>query len=206
MNGEPAKQWPDGIGAPGFADPVKGSQRAFRDLMNAMAHPALAHAFSPKAHACGPLAREAAAIMLALVDQETPLWLDDTLAQSAPVRAFIAFHCGAPVVSDPKRAAFAFLSASTGLCPLDRFAQGEPDYPDRSTTVVAQTAAFSPTGYSFAGPGIPGARQFAFAPAPSDFARDWLRNASAFPLGVDLFLSAPGVVAAMPRSLRIVKA
>ena len=43
-------------------------------------------------------------MLLTLVDNETPLWLD---AAAAAARDWLAFHCGAAVVDTPIDAAFA---------------------------------------------------------------------------------------------------
>ena len=191
------------IGAPGFQDPVAQSQATFRHLMDAIAHPALPRAFTSRAASCGPLSANAAAVLLTLVDQDTPLWLDETLSNSDEVRSFVAFHCGAPLVTDPCRAAFAFFADAQKMSPLTRFALGEPDYPDRSTTIVAQVDCFSSDGPVFAGPGVRGARSFGFHPAPANFSSQWTFNYAGFPLGVDIFLVGPAKLAALPRSLRL---
>ena len=191
------------IGAPGFQDPVAQSQATFRHLMDAIAHPALPRAFTSRTASCGPLSANATAVLLTLVDQDTPLWLDQALASSDEVRNFVAFHCGAPLLTDPSRAAFAFFADAQAMSPLTRFALGEPDYPDRSTTIVAQVDCFSSDGPGFSGPGVSGARRFGFNPAPADFSSQWALNSAGFPLGLDIFLIGSTELAALPRSLRL---
>ncbi|PPQ31767.1 phosphonate C-P lyase system protein PhnH [Rhodopila globiformis] len=88
---------------PGFTDAVGDAQACFRLVLDAMAHPGRVHAVRP-VPAPAPLGDAAAAVVLTLVDQETPLWLD---ADAAAARAWIAFHTGAPVVEAPGRATFA---------------------------------------------------------------------------------------------------
>ena len=85
---------------PGFADPVLESQSAFRALMRAMARPGRAEALPGLEHAPPPLSPVAAAVALTLIDHDTPVWLDAPLAVQA-VRAWLAFHTGAPVIEAP---------------------------------------------------------------------------------------------------------
>jgi len=189
--------------AAGFADPVHDAQRTFRALMTAMAEPAcpvpLLTSLAPPA----PLTPELAAVALALADYETPLWLDAPLAAAPDVRAFLRFHTGAPVVEDPAAARFAFIGDPKALTDFSLFAQGEPDYPDRSATLVLAVEGFADAPLVVAGPGIAGRRGFGAAPLPGDFAARLTLNGALYPLGVDLILCAPGTVAGLPRTTRI---
>ncbi|MFG1348561.1 phosphonate C-P lyase system protein PhnH [Xanthobacter autotrophicus] len=197
--------------AAGFADPVHDAQRAFAALMRAMAEPgrpvALASALAPPA----PLSPEMAAAALALLDYETPVFLDAALAAVPDVAAFLRFHTGAPLVEDPAAARFTLIGDGAGLPDFARFAQGEPDYPDRSATLLVQVArmaegipeeALADEGaLALEGPGIKGRRAFAAAPLPADFAGRLAANRALYPLGIDLILCAPGLVAGLPRTL-----
>jgi alpha-D-ribose 1-methylphosphonate 5-triphosphate synthase subunit PhnH len=80
------------------------------------------------------------------------------------------------------------------------FAQGAPDYPDRSTTVVAQTRSLSRrSGMRINGPGVRGMADINFEPVPRDFLAQWEANRSMFPLGVDLILAHGSELAFLPR-------
>ena len=70
---------------------------------------------------------------------------------------YLGFHCGCPIVPRPGDAAFAILSDPAGLADLQRFSPGEPEFPDRSTTIVAQVPAIG-RGHrlTFRGPGVDG--------------------------------------------------
>src|SRR5205085_9658262 len=83
--------------APGFTEPVLGAQTAFRAVMNAMARPGTVLPLAGIAQAPAPLLPAAAAIALALVDYETPVWLDPALAGASAVGRWLAFHSGAPL-------------------------------------------------------------------------------------------------------------
>src|SRR5262245_26970414 len=126
--------------ARGFADPVRDAQAVFRAVMNAMARPGTVQALHGVA-APAPLSPSAAAVGLALLDYETPVWLDPALA-SADVMDWLRFHTGSAVTTDPGRAAFAFTTGES-LPDFATFAEGTPDYPDRSTTLVVTVAGFA---------------------------------------------------------------
>jgi alpha-D-ribose 1-methylphosphonate 5-triphosphate synthase subunit PhnH len=181
----------------GFADPVPDSQRCFRAVLDAMAHPGritCATGVTPPA----PLGTAAAAVVLTLVDHETPLWLDPD-AETA--RQWIEFHCGASVVADPGRCAFALAMA---LPPLHRFAAGSHESPETSATVICQVAAFD-SGKSFRlhGPGLREPLIVTVNGLPHDFASIWYRNHRLFPCGIDLILCADDCLVAFPRTVAI---
>jgi alpha-D-ribose 1-methylphosphonate 5-triphosphate synthase subunit PhnH len=189
--------------APGFADPVHQSQRAFRALMAAMAEPGRIFALPAPLAPPAPLTPELAALALTLADFETPLFLDAPLAAGEAVRSFLAFHTGAPIVADPSAACFALLRDGAALPDLSAFAQGEPDYPDRAATLIVAVDQIGDGPLRLEGPGISGRRTFGAAPLPADFSRRLAANGRGFPLGVDIVLTAPGRIAALPRSVRL---
>ncbi|MBT3069305.1 phosphonate C-P lyase system protein PhnH [Rhodomicrobium sp. Az07] len=190
--------------SPAFANPVFDTQATFRAVMDAMARPgeirAVPDALTPPA----PLSPSAAALALTLLDYETPFWLDAALGEAEDVARWLRFHTGASVTANPSDAAFAFAADPLALPPLAAFSQGTPDFPDRSTTLVLQVAAFT-GGLSLvlSGPGIASHRDFAPSPLAPGFADELRANAGRFPCGVDIVFAGPGSVAALPRSTRI---
>jgi alpha-D-ribose 1-methylphosphonate 5-triphosphate synthase subunit PhnH len=189
--------------AAGFANPVFDSQAVFRTAINALSAPASILPLS----ACGlappaPLSPEAAAVLLALADFETPVWLDAVLTAHASVTAFLKFHTGATVTTDRATAHFAIVADASRMPSLDGFAQGEPQYPDRATLVIVQVAQLLASGPIYEGPGFASPRPFTTQPAPPDFVAQWHANHALFPRGVDLLFVAPGSMAALPRSTR----
>ncbi|MBV9655066.1 MAG: phosphonate C-P lyase system protein PhnH [Acetobacteraceae bacterium] len=191
--------------SPGFADPALDGQCVFRAVMEALARPARPRRLAGLAGPPPPLTPELAAIALALADHETPLWLDAPLHQAPAVPAFLRFHTGAPIAEHPAAATFALL-ADPARCPSpEAFAEGTPDYPDRSTTLVFAVQRLSEdAGCWFEGPGINGRARLGTAPLPPDFPARLARNHARFPLGIDLLLTAPMLVAGLPRSIRVV--
>lgn len=189
--------------AHGFADPVHEGQAVFRAAMEALSRPGrigpLDTALTPPA----PLTPELAALALALVDPDTPVWLDAPLRAEPAVAGFLRFHTGAPIVASPHQAAFALI-ADPARCPaLTDFAQGTPAYPDASATLILAVETLSDaTGLAFAGPGIRGTVRLDAGPLPADWASRWAANHAGFPLGIDCLFVAPGRLAGLPRSAR----
>jgi alpha-D-ribose 1-methylphosphonate 5-triphosphate synthase subunit PhnH len=183
--------------AAGFADSVPDAQSCFRAVLDAMAHPgriASITGVTPPA----PLGTAAAAVVLTLVDHETPVWLDP-LAASA--RQWIEFHCGARIVADPAACAFAL---ATALPALHRMPIGSHESPETSATVICQVDAFG-IGRTFrlSGPGLRKPLALAISGLPDDFASIWQRNHRMFPCGIDLILCAGDRLAALPRTVAI---
>ncbi len=128
---------------PGFAEPIGGAQSCFRLLLDAMARPGRVHTVSG-VEAPAPLCDAAAAVVLTLLDHETPLWLDP---EAEAARAWIAFHTGAPVVHDPARATFA-LALSRAVTDWSCLSTGTDEAPETSATVILQVSSLA-TGMEF---------------------------------------------------------
>lgn len=190
------------VPAKGFDDPVFDGQATFRAAMWALARPGRVEAVSAALEPPAPLSREAAALVLALCDYETPLWLDARLAGVPAVAAFLRFHTGAVIVEDPREARFALVADPREMPDFSVFAQGSPDYPDASATLIVQVEAFG-DGLTLEGPGIEGRAAFGAAPLPADFVPRMAANRALFPLGVDLLLAGAGGVAGLPRSVTV---
>lgn len=188
----------------GYADRSHAAQQVFRATMWAMARPGCIDQLPVSGAVPAPLAAGAAALLLALADYETPVWLDDTLANTAEVGELIRFHTGAPITVDPSESMIAVVAEPARMPPLAAFQQGTLEYPDRSTTVILQMDQLGTDGFWLEGPGIDGRRRLAAAPLPGDFLAQWAENGAAYPCGVDVLLVAGERVAALPRSTHIV--
>ncbi|WP_181699989.1 phosphonate C-P lyase system protein PhnH [Chthonobacter albigriseus] len=187
----------------GFRQPVFDAQTTFRAIMDALARPGRRVICRPLATAPAPMSPLMAAVALTLVDPETPVWLDGALAASADVRGWFAFQTGAPMVDQPADAAFAFVVDPARMPPLSAFAQGTPEYPDRSTTLVVSAESVEDTGAVFTGPGIETSVLFDTRPAIPAFAEQWQANRALFPRGVDLLFVAADAIVGLPRSSRL---
>jgi alpha-D-ribose 1-methylphosphonate 5-triphosphate synthase subunit PhnH len=183
----------------GFANPAAGSQAVFRAVLSAMSEPGRMWT-CPALPEGSPLQPVIAAVALTLLDYETPLFLAGRLGLGE-ARDFLAFHTGAPVISEPARAAFVIAASADDLPPIDSLSAGTPDYPDRSATVILGVSGFETgTRVSLRGPGIPDFRSFQAGGLEASFWRLAIGNASRFPLGVDFLFCGPDALAALPRS------
>jgi len=185
----------------GLADPPLDSQRIFRALLQAFSHPGRIVDLPLAPEAPAPLWRSSAAVALTLLDYETPLWLDGA-ADVDPVRDFLRFHCGSPLVTVPRAARFAIIAAPLSMPGLTDFDQGEAAYPDRSTTLILQVPRFAGQSVLLSGPGIESFTDVAVDGLPADFWRQWRGNHEGFPQGVDVILTGPAAVVALPRSIK----
>ncbi len=166
--------------SPGFTDPVAGAQACFRSVLNAMARPGRVLSVNGVS-APAPLCDAAAAVLLTLLDHETPLLLDPD-AEAA--RGWIAFHTGAPFDG----ATFVFALSLPDLAALPN---GSDEAPETSATVILQvTALGSGRKFMLEGPGLRAATPLWVDGLPVDFVSVWQRNHGLFPRGVDLILCA----------------
>jgi alpha-D-ribose 1-methylphosphonate 5-triphosphate synthase subunit PhnH len=187
---------------PGFADPVLDSQRTFRAVLAAMAHPGRLVHVGGALTAPRPLHPAAAAFALALVDIETPLWTDASVGADA--HAWLAFHTGAPVVARPADARFALVADPARLPRLSELEGGTDERPERSATLVIQVEGLQArSGRRLAGPGIEYLALLDAAGLPATFWADLRENHARFPRGVDVVLTAGTRLAALPRTTRV---
>jgi alpha-D-ribose 1-methylphosphonate 5-triphosphate synthase subunit PhnH len=187
-----------------FADPTFESQAAFRLIMRALSAPGTILSCGETLAPPTPLAAAAAAALLTLADFETPLWIAPLFPQA--VGDYLAFHTGAPRAAAPDKAAFALVNLAADGLNLARFASGTAEYPDRSTTIVAQASTLGAgLPLRLSGPGIKGDARLAVSPLPTDFLVQWAANRAGFPLGVDLIFAADARLAALPRSTAIIE-
>jgi alpha-D-ribose 1-methylphosphonate 5-triphosphate synthase subunit PhnH len=179
----------------GFAEPVLDAQRCFRAVLDAMARPGRVQHLAGLPAPPAPLGAAAAAVLLTLVDTDTPVWLD----AGAAAEAWLRFHAGAPIVPAPADAAF--LLASDPPPALRDLAQGTEEEPHRSATLIVQVAALEEgEGWRLTGPGIEHAHRLRVIGLPGDFAAAWQANHALFPRGVDLVFCAGDRLAALPRT------
>ena len=183
---------------PGFVDPVADAQSAFRAVLEAMARPGrvqhLPHPPAPPS----PLSPAAGAVLLALADAGTPLWLH----AGAEAAGWAVFHAGCPLVENPGAAAFALATgAPPALASLD---PGTDEEPQRAATLILQVASLAEgRGWHLSGPGIEHEHRLEVQGAPDGFLEAWAANRARFPLGVDVILCAGECVAALPRGVAI---
>lgn len=179
----------------GFSNAPVQSAANFRTILGVMARPGQTAAI-PGHHGPAPLSPAAAAVLLTLVDRTTPLYLAPGHDTDA-MRAWIAFHCGAPITG-AEDAGFALGEWSALTSAVGRFAIGTPEYPDRAATLIVDNHDFDRAASILRGPGIRDAAQIAL-PQPEVFQVNHAR----FPLGWDTIFCGGDRIAALPRSTEV---
>ena len=184
----------------GFLAPVSDSQRVFRTLVAALSEPGRVMRLAPGCVPPALLNPSAAAIILALCDSDTPVWLAPHLA---PAAAFVRFQTGAPIV-DVLPAAQFVVTDHDHRPPLAALNQGTPEYPDRAATLILAVPGLEEgSGWTLSGPGIHDRRALLVRGVESRFAEEWRTNRAQFPLGVDVVFAAHDRIAALPRSTQL---
>lgn len=178
----------------GFADVPVDSARAFRAAMTAMARPGALHTVAGAAPPA-PLLTAAGVLILTLCDPDTGIYLAGDY-DCAPLRDWITFHTGAPLVS-AEDCDFA-VGDWEALQPVSRFRFGTAQYPDQSATLIVELPELSQSGARLTGPGI---RDSAALSLPKTQA--FAANAARFPLGWDAYFCAGDRLAALPRSTKV---
>ncbi len=145
-----------------------------------------------------PLVPAAAAVLLTLIDGETPLFLSPAFA---PARDWIGFHCGAVALDAVAAAGFVLADTMPDLTVLDA---GSDESPDASATIILQVESLGHgRRLRLSGPGLRVAQALDVAGLPEDFAALWAANHALFPRGVDLLLCCGTTLTALPRSVRV---
>lgn len=175
----------------GFSDAPIEAARTFRAALDAISRPGRINTVAgvqPPA----PLSIAAGALILALCDGETPICLRGQ-HDTRGVSDWITFHANAPIVT-AAQAQFA-IGTLDALAPLDVYACGTPEYPDRSATLIVEMPVLQANGARLTGPGIKSA---AYLSLPGDAA--FVTNRLRYPLGLDFFLCSGNKLAGLPRT------
>lgn len=178
----------------GFADPPAQSARAFRAVLEAMARPGTIRQVAG-AQPPAPLSVAAGVALLVLCDPTTGLHLAGS-ADCPAVRDWVAFHVGAPLVA-AEAADFA-VGTWDALQPIGRFRIGQPDYPDRSASLIVEVDRLVNHGPALTGPGIETVIWLNLPETPA-----FRANRALFPLGFDCLFTAGNRIAGLPRSTRV---
>lgn len=184
----------------GFTDPVHDAQGVFRHVLDALSRPG--RSFILGAHmGAGSVGPAMAQVLLALTDDDTPVWWQQPDTATAQ---WLRFHTGAPIAENPAAAAFAVSCVSAGLPVLDKFAAGTADAPEHSTTVLIEVPSLE-TGpcVEWRGPGIADVQMVRIAGLPDGFWTQWQANHAAFPQGVDIVFTCANTVLGLPRTTRV---
>jgi alpha-D-ribose 1-methylphosphonate 5-triphosphate synthase subunit PhnH len=179
---------------------VHDAQRAFRAVLDALARPGRRMTLAAPSHDL-PLSSAAAQCLLALADDDTPVWWQREAGARA---AWLRFHCGAPRSAKPEGARFALIDAPEEMPPLCAFDPGRAEFPEQSATLVIELPSFDGgPALEWRGPGIRDSHAVALAGLPADFWSQWQANHAAFPQGVDVVFTCGGQLLGLPRTTRV---
>lgn len=187
----------------GFSNLTLGSQAVFRTALAALSQPGRIEVLVSDAHTPAQCDPAATALLLALLDADSRVWLSPAFTGTAAAST-LRFHTGCTLVADPAEADFAWVASPAELPPLGSFAQGTENDPDRSTTCVVQVNDLAnAAGWTLTGPGIQTTASLLVKGLDASFVRQWADNHAGFPCGVDMFFCAQDRIAGLPRTTRI---
>ena len=184
----------------GLQDPVHGAQRAFRATLDALARPGRIQCLAA-GDTAWPLGDAAAQVLLALADEDTPVWWQHASDADAQ---WLRFHTGARCTAAKREARFAIVTDVSNLPALDEFAAGTAGSPEFSTTLLIEVPSLrdGPAVHAH-GPGIATREELRIAGLPAGFWAQWHANHSAYPQGVDLLFTCGADLLGLPRTSRI---
>lgn len=193
----------------GLADPVHGAQQVFRAVLEAMARPGRLQqlpadtlaGLEPPAFGTG-----LGAVLLALLDAETGVWLDPALAGGA-TGDWLRFHTGVRLLDGRGEAPFAVVPAARADARLwSTLPRGSDEMPQHGATLVVDVPRLAPDGpdaLALRGPGIADVQRLAVGGLGAAFWRARAALQPQFPCGIDLILVCGDTLAALPRTTRI---
>ncbi|ALG90676.1 MAG: phosphonate C-P lyase system protein PhnH [Confluentimicrobium sp.] len=179
----------------GFENAPIDAAHAFRAALNAMARPGRIYTITG-ATPPAPLSKAAGTLLLTLADAETPVYLAPS-HDLPELRDWLTFHTGAPLCG-PQEAVFA-VGGWSALQPLKAYRIGEPEYPDRSATLIVEVGVLcKDAGATLTGPGIEVSETLRLPKVTA-----FQNNAALFPLGLDFYFTAGDELAALPRTTKV---
>ncbi len=186
----------------GFMVEAHDSQAIFRRLLTAMAHPGTLMESPVEINPPGELHNAVGAILLALLDDETPLW--SNLRIGSEEIKWLRFHTGAPATLNPTNALFALETSLKNLNKPTCFYPGSAMAPESATTLIVQTPDILSTGgLSLTGPGIETQTTLHIEGVNACFFHNRNKLKIQYPLGVDMVFVSHTTFVAIPRTISI---
>ncbi len=153
-----------------------------------------------------PLGAAAARCLLALCDDDTPVWFqhDQWQHDDATLVTWLCFHTGAPRSPTPDAARFGVITRALAMPSLSAFHMGVAESPEQSTTLLIELPSFDTgSALEWRGPGIREAQAVALAGLPAAFWSQWQTNHAAYPQGVDVLFTCGDQLIGLPRTTRV---
>jgi alpha-D-ribose 1-methylphosphonate 5-triphosphate synthase subunit PhnH len=183
----------------GFESETGDSQLIFRKLLIAMAGPGSIQDMELDMNCPGNLYPASGAILLTLLDFETPFRTD--FGNGSRETQWIQFHTGAPVENRAANPLFVLWSDDETLDDPSVFNPGTLVSPEISTTLIVQTRGLENNGrIRLTGPGIQNETHLELKGIKDDFIKARARMTSCFPLGIDMIFTCENRFVAIPRT------
>jgi alpha-D-ribose 1-methylphosphonate 5-triphosphate synthase subunit PhnH len=148
----------------------------------------------------------AAALLLAILDQDCKVWLSDGFA-SSHAGAWLRFHTGCTLVTHSIEADFVWVANPNEIPAFENLAQGNAQYPELSATCVVQVMGFETTptadAWTLSGPGVNGSRQLKLVGLPQNFVSGRSNSQVHAPCGIDFFFTHNNSLIGLPRSTQV---
>ena len=195
----------------GFSNPTLCSQAVFRQSLVALSLPGQPQALdlrlsNPAMQVPQNAHAAAAALLLALLDQDCKVWLSGGFA-SSDAAAWLRFHTGCTLVTDPGQADFVWVAHANELPAFENLAQGNAQYPDQSATCVIQVTDFDTTpssqAWTLSGPGVNGTAHLKLVGLSENFVSLRRNSQVHAPCGIDFFFTHNDTLLGLPRSTQV---
>ena len=197
---------------PAMRDPVHGTRRTFRALLDAMARPGTIVELSaacmagiqppPDTHG-QPIGSGLVALLLTVLDRETSVRLHGELG-SDTVAQYLRFHTG---VQRVERAAFEVVRCHRlDLTLCAGLELGSDEEPQRGATLIVEVPQFdiaTAPPIVLRGPGIEGTQRLPVSSLEPSVWRWRMQRQAEFPRGVDMVFVHGSQFVALPRSTRL---
>lgn len=180
-------------------DPVHLTQRTFRALLAALAHPGRIVPIDETVDAPAGVGAALAAAALTLLDRDVGVWLAPHAAET--IGAWLVALTRCRVTCSPADADFALILEPRDALPLEQWNPGTLLDPEGSVTLLVALEALS-GGFAtqLTGPGIERSVSIAPRGLPHRFWPQWAANAERYPRGVDCFFFDARGVMGLPRT------
>ncbi|MFN2356869.1 MAG: phosphonate C-P lyase system protein PhnH [Desulfotignum sp.] len=186
----------------GFDSEVFDSQAVFRHMLTAMAYPGTIAGTGIDLVCPDRLHGAAGALLLTLLDFETPLWAD--MEENVPEIQWLQFHTGAFFTREQKKAAFALFTDCRTVMEPACFHPGTGASPDISTTLIIQTKGIdNGRQLRLTGPGIGRDTFLHIRGITLDFIKNRMVLNQAYPTGIDMFFVYADQFVALPRTTKM---
>jgi alpha-D-ribose 1-methylphosphonate 5-triphosphate synthase subunit PhnH len=147
--------------------------------------------------------RASAAVALAVVQSETPVWID--IGRGSPALHWLRAKTGAALVTEPSMASLALITRPARMPRLARFNFGEDHRPESSALLVIQVKGFSRAGARTLRSADGHRIKISPEGLPDFFWTDWTDQGRFHPLGVDVVFTCKDELVALPRELRVTR-